>query len=32
MFYCCSSDWKWLLNSFADRVADKEYQKTDYHD
>ena len=30
MFYCCSSDWKWLLNSFADRVADKEYQKTDY--
>ena len=25
-----SSDWKWLLDSFADRVADKEYKKTDY--
>lgn len=25
-----SSDWKWLLESFADRVADKEYKKTDY--
>ena len=24
------SDWKWLLESFADRVADKEYKKTDY--
>ena len=23
-------DWKWLLESFADRVADKEYKKTDY--
>lgn len=25
-----SSDWKWLLDSFADRVANKEYKKTDY--
>ena len=25
-----SSDWKCLLDSFADRVADKEYKKTDY--
>lgn len=24
------SDWKWLLDSFADRVANKEYKKTDY--
>ena len=25
-----SSNWKWLLESFADRVANKEYKKTDY--
>lgn len=25
-----SSEWEWLLKSFADRVADKEYKKTDY--
>lgn len=28
--YVNSSDWKWLLDSFADRVANKEYKKTDY--
>lgn len=28
--YVNSSDWKWLLDSFADRVASKEYKKTDY--
>lgn len=28
--YFDSRDWKWLLDSFADRVANKEYKKTDY--
>lgn len=28
--YFDSRDWKWLLDCFADRVANKEYKKTDY--
>lgn len=28
--FVSSSDWEWLLDSFADRVANKEYKKTDY--
>ena len=28
--YFDSRDWKWLLDAFAGRVADKEYKKTDY--
>ena len=28
--YFDSRDWRWLLDSFADRVANKEYKKTDY--